>query len=102
MRSSTPRVSGPPTAWEDGEEEDEAPRFPDLDALAEECRFSDCAHVGTPGCALGQAVADGTLGRGRRDRYLAYVEERHARDEARASAARQRAATATVASAREP
>jgi ribosome biogenesis GTPase / thiamine phosphate phosphatase len=78
------------TAWDDGEEEDEVPRFPDVDALAEECRFSDCSHVGTPGCALDQAVADGTLERSRRDAYLAYAGERTAKDEARSAATRQR------------
>jgi ribosome biogenesis GTPase len=78
------------TTWDDGEEEDEAPRFPDLDALAEECRFSDCSHVGTPGCALDRAVADGTLERKRRNEYLAFVEERSTRVEARSEATRQR------------
>ena len=79
------------TAWEDPEEDgSEPPRFPDLDALAEECRFSDCGHVGTPGCALDQAVADGTLERRRRDQYLAYVEERTSKDEARSEVTRQR------------
>jgi ribosome biogenesis GTPase len=78
------------TAWDDGEEEDEVPRFPDLDALAEECRFSDCSHVGTPGCALDRAVADGTLDRSRRDTYLTYAGERTVKDEARSAATRQR------------
>ena len=78
------------TAWDDGEQEDEVPRFPDLDALAEECRFSDCSHVGTPGCALDRAVADGALDRSRRDAYLAYAGERTVKDEARSAATRQR------------
>ena len=78
------------TSWDDGEEEDETPRFPDVDALAEECRFSDCSHVGTPGCALDRAVAAGTLDRRRRDEYLAYAGERSAKDEARSEATRQR------------
>ena len=78
------------TSWDDGEEEKEAPRFPDLDALAEECRFSDCSHVGTPGCALDQAIADGTLTRKRRDEYLVYAGERTAKDDARSVATRQR------------
>jgi ribosome biogenesis GTPase len=79
------------TAWEDPEEDgNEPPRFPDLDALAEECRFSDCGHRGTPGCALDRAVADGTLERRRRGQYLAYVEERTSKDEARSEVTRQR------------
>jgi ribosome biogenesis GTPase len=78
------------TVWEDDEEVDQESPFPDLDELAEECRFSDCTHRGTPGCALDQAVADGELTRGRRDEYLAYVAERDARDEVRSAAGRQR------------
>lgn len=79
------------TSWDDPEQdEDEVPRFPDVDALAEECRFSDCSHVGTPGCALDRAVADGTLDRKRRDEYLAYSGERSVKDEARSEATRQR------------
>ena len=78
------------TSWDDGEEEDEAPRFPDLDALAEECRFSDCSHVGTPGCALEEAVAEGTLRPARRDEYLAYAGERTVREDARSAATRLR------------
>ena len=35
--------------------------FQDLDALAGECRFSDCAHGREPGCAVRAALASGTL-----------------------------------------
>jgi ribosome biogenesis GTPase / thiamine phosphate phosphatase len=35
--------------------------FEDIDALAADCRFSDCAHVTEPGCAVLGAVDDGTL-----------------------------------------
>jgi ribosome biogenesis GTPase / thiamine phosphate phosphatase len=35
--------------------------FQDLDALAGECRFSDCAHGREPGCAVRAALANGTL-----------------------------------------
>jgi len=35
--------------------------FSDVEALAEHCRFADCAHHGEPGCAVGEAVADGRL-----------------------------------------
>ena len=80
------------TTWEDPDEEtvETASRFSDLDELAEECRFSDCSHVGTPGCALDRSVADGTLEPGRRDEYLADATRRTARVEARSEAARQR------------
>ena len=78
------------TVWEDDEEDEAESRFPDLDELAEECRFSDCTHRGTPGCALDRAVADGELTRARRDDYLAYVGERAMREEVRSAAGRQR------------
>ncbi len=35
--------------------------FADIDALAESCRFADCAHESEPGCAVRAAVASGTL-----------------------------------------
>jgi ribosome biogenesis GTPase len=38
-----------------------AESFPDIDELAERCRFRDCAHESEPGCAVRAAVKDGTL-----------------------------------------
>jgi len=35
--------------------------FADLEQLAGECRFTDCAHAGEPGCAVGAALAEGRL-----------------------------------------
>ncbi len=35
--------------------------FPDIDALAADCRFADCAHGIEPGCAVIAAVAAGDL-----------------------------------------
>lgn len=35
--------------------------FDDIAALAEACRFSDCAHEGEPGCAVARAVEEGRL-----------------------------------------
>jgi ribosome biogenesis GTPase len=35
--------------------------FPDVEALAADCRFRDCRHDGEPGCAVKGAVADGEL-----------------------------------------
>jgi ribosome biogenesis GTPase len=59
-----------------------------MDELAEECRFSDCAHDGTPGCALARAVADGDVDPIRLRDYLAYLEGHVAQVEARAAADR--------------
>ncbi|AKT40469.1 ribosome small subunit-dependent GTPase A [Chondromyces crocatus] len=53
--------------------------FPDIEAIAEDCRFSDCRHEGEPGCAVVAAVAVGTLERGRLDSFLGLqVEARRA------------------------
>lgn len=38
-----------------------AATFADVEALVEDCRFSDCGHVSEPGCAVIAAVAAGTL-----------------------------------------
>jgi ribosome biogenesis GTPase len=35
--------------------------FADVEALAAQCRFSDCAHRGEPGCAVAAAIAGGHL-----------------------------------------
>ena len=80
------------TAWEDEEQEgtEVASRFPDLDELAEECRFSDCTHRGAPGCAIEQAVAGGELTRSRKADYLAFVDQRTALAEVRSTATRLR------------
>ena len=42
-------------------EGDVSAAFEDIEALAAECRFNDCAHVTEPGCAVQAAVDDGTL-----------------------------------------
>lgn len=38
-----------------------AEAFADVEALASQCRFSDCAHGTEPGCAVQAAIAGGTL-----------------------------------------
>jgi ribosome biogenesis GTPase len=38
-----------------------AATFDDVEALAEGCRFNDCAHTGEPGCAVAAAVEAGEL-----------------------------------------
>jgi ribosome biogenesis GTPase len=35
--------------------------FTDIDAIVSRCRFSNCSHNGEPGCAIGAALADGSL-----------------------------------------
>jgi ribosome biogenesis GTPase len=43
--------------------------FADIEALARECRFADCAHTAEPGCAIRGALETGRLDR---DRYAGY------------------------------
>jgi ribosome biogenesis GTPase len=35
--------------------------FPDIEDLAEECRFTDCRHTREPGCAVRSALEEGSL-----------------------------------------
>jgi ribosome biogenesis GTPase / thiamine phosphate phosphatase len=44
--------------------------FGDVEELAAQCRFNDCAHEREPGCAVRAALADGTLPRERWDSYV--------------------------------
>ena len=45
----------------DGESELDSSGFSEIDALAPNCRFRDCTHASEPGCAVQQALRDGTL-----------------------------------------
>jgi ribosome biogenesis GTPase / thiamine phosphate phosphatase len=44
-----------------GDEDDVGAAFPDIDALAADCRFRDCSHQSEPGCAVRAAVDAGQL-----------------------------------------
>ena len=66
------------TVW--GEGEGLKASFPELDELAEQCRFSDCTHRSIEGCALSIAVEEGVVSAARRDQYLAFLEEQRALD----------------------
>jgi ribosome biogenesis GTPase len=43
--------------------------FGDIEEIARRCRFSDCAHDQEPGCAIREALAEGTLPAERWDSY---------------------------------
>ncbi|MBW7459812.1 GTPase RsgA, partial [Paenibacillus sepulcri] len=45
--------------WDAEEGRQEA--FADIEAVAAACRFRDCRHEAEDGCAVKQAIADGTL-----------------------------------------
>lgn len=49
--------------------------FSEIEALAEGCRFHDCAHESEPGCAVQQAIDDGDLPQRRLDSYRKLVRE---------------------------
>ena len=49
--------------------------FPDILELAPGCRFSDCRHEQEPGCAVQEAVTDGTLSASRLDNFHRLVRE---------------------------
>ena len=53
--------------WADESALDET--FADVAALAESCRFTDCAHGSEPGCAVRAALADGSLPQVRWESY---------------------------------
>lgn len=52
-----------------GDEEILAGEFDEIEALAADCRFSDCRHRGEPGCAVAAALEEGRLDRGRWESY---------------------------------
>lgn len=45
--------------WDLDEGPDQA--FPEIDELASQCRFRDCAHRSEPGCAVLEGVEAGSL-----------------------------------------
>ena len=69
-------------------EEGLAAAFPELDELAADCRFRDCAHQGEPGCAVRAAVEAGEVDADRVERWVAMQAELAATDERRVEASR--------------
>ena len=62
--------------------------FADVEELAAQCRFSDCAHEREPGCAVRAALEDGTLSTQRWDSYRTLRAEAEQVTRARELAAR--------------
>ena len=52
-----------------------AETFEDVSSYASACRYSDCSHSSEPGCAVQQALADGTLDPERFERYRRMMAE---------------------------
>ena len=44
--------------------------FEEIEAVARDCRFSDCRHQGEQGCAVAQAAERGELDPRRLENYL--------------------------------
>ena len=49
--------------------------FPEIDELTGKCRFPDCAHIRAKGCAVLEAVEQGTVPRSRYESYVQMFEE---------------------------
>ncbi|MFD4139991.1 MULTISPECIES: ribosome small subunit-dependent GTPase A [unclassified Streptomyces] len=49
--------------------------FSEIEELAEGCRFHDCAHESEPGCAVLEAIQDGSLPERRLDSYRKLLRE---------------------------
>ena len=79
--------------WDSGGGIDAA--FRDVEGLARTCRFSNCTHTSEPGCAIQQALADGTLDAARwRSFRKLKLEDRSAADNSRYQAAKRERARA--------
>jgi len=59
--------------WAADEGIDEA--FPEIQELAEKCRFRDCRHEQEPGCAVRAALEGGALDEGRFEGYMKLKKE---------------------------
>lgn len=78
--------------WDAGEGIEKT--FSDIESLAAQCRFGDCAHRGEPGCAVRAAIDSGELTQRRLDSYNKLARENEwmrARTDKRLQAERQRA-----------
>ncbi|MES9883732.1 MAG: ribosome small subunit-dependent GTPase A, partial [Sedimenticola sp.] len=52
-----------------------ATTFADIQAYAEQCKFSDCQHQAEPGCVVQQAIVSGDLEQRRLTNYLKLLRE---------------------------
>ena len=55
--------------------------FDEIDELAARCRYRDCSHSGEPGCAVAEALAEGTLGADRLESYRKLLKEAQRHEE---------------------
>ncbi|MGV9412346.1 ribosome small subunit-dependent GTPase A [Nocardia sp. NPDC003693] len=67
--------------------------FSEVESLAAQCRFSDCSHIGEPGCAVLAAIESGELPQRRLDSFRKLTRENEwmaARTDSRARAEREK------------
>ena len=48
--------------------------FPEMLALLDQCRFSNCTHTHEPGCAVKEAVERGDIAPSRYRNYISIIE----------------------------
>ena len=53
-----------------GDEEGLKQVFDDIEKLSKNCRFRDCRHINEPGCAVQEAICNGSLEPKRLKSYL--------------------------------
>ena len=70
-----------------------AAAFPDVDELAAQCRFRDCKHLNEPGCAVLEAVEQGTLPAARLESFRRLMDENRQQHESNEEAQRIRSRT---------
>jgi len=57
--------------------EEVAAAFPEIESLAEGCRFDECRHLEEPGCNVIEAVVSGRLASSRHESYSQLLDEAH-------------------------
>lgn len=68
-------------------------QYADIEALARQCRFSDCTHGNEPGCALREALASGELAQARWQAWQKLSAERDAQEAAQEAQLRRQSKT---------
>jgi len=56
-------------------EEAVASTFKEISELSQECRFSNCTHSNEPGCAINEALKNGTLSEDEYNNFLKLQKE---------------------------
>ncbi|MGF9695671.1 ribosome small subunit-dependent GTPase A [Paenibacillus sp. MABNR03] len=76
--------------------------FNEIEQLAAECRFVDCSHTREAGCAVKEAIQNGSLDEKRLNNYLKMQKELQFQQRKEAVASKRRTATSKPVSSRKP